>query len=63
MIYRGQSLVQADRGFLENARRLSLYGVEFHRAKVSLAFYSYHYFYNHEGKNIIHYVCTTLSYS
>ncbi|CAH8678388.1 unnamed protein product [Schistosoma haematobium] len=32
-LHKGQSLVQADRGFLENARRLSLYGVEFHRAK------------------------------
>ncbi|CAH8658806.1 unnamed protein product [Heterobilharzia americana] len=34
-LHKGQSLVQADRGFLENARRLSLYGVEFHRAKTS----------------------------
>ncbi|CAH8589501.1 unnamed protein product [Schistosoma turkestanicum] len=32
-LHKGESLVQADRGFLENARRLSLYGVEFHRAK------------------------------
>ncbi|TNN18379.1 Band 4-like protein isoform 1 [Schistosoma japonicum] len=34
-LHKGQSLVQADRGFLENARRLALYGVEFHRAKTS----------------------------
>ncbi|VDP97740.1 unnamed protein product [Trichobilharzia regenti] len=34
-LHKGQTLVQADRGFLENARRLSLYGVEFHRAKTN----------------------------
>ncbi|KAA0184818.1 SPRY domain containing protein [Fasciolopsis buskii] len=32
-MHKGQTPVQADRGFLENARRLALYGVEFHKAK------------------------------
>ncbi|THD26896.1 SPRY domain containing protein [Fasciola hepatica] len=32
-LHKGQTPVQADRGFLENARRLALYGVEFHKAK------------------------------
>ncbi|TGZ75742.1 hypothetical protein CRM22_000226 [Opisthorchis felineus] len=35
-LHRGQSPVQADRGFLENARRLALYGVEFHKVKTPL---------------------------
>ncbi|VDP67291.1 unnamed protein product [Echinostoma caproni] len=32
-LHKGQTPVQADRGFLENAKRLALYGVEFHKAK------------------------------
>ncbi|CAL8073651.1 unnamed protein product [Calicophoron daubneyi] len=32
-LHKGQTPVQADHDFLENARRLALYGVEFHKAK------------------------------
>ncbi|CAH8602423.1 unnamed protein product [Dicrocoelium dendriticum] len=35
-LHKGHTPVQADRGFLENARRLALYGVEFHNAKTPL---------------------------
>ncbi|KAF8570826.1 hypothetical protein P879_00290 [Paragonimus westermani] len=34
--HKGQTPEQADRGFLENARRLALYGVEFHKARTPL---------------------------
>jgi len=41
MFYRGQTPEQAELHFLENAKKLALYGVELHAAKVSVEIYCY----------------------